>query len=140
MISVDYEKCCVWKEDRSLEQDDLLMTKDEQQEFLAAIATRFCPQCGGMIIQNPKGRKKLFCSDECRFAWKHKHPRIENWKKTKKLVCPVCGKEYLAYLSENVVRKYCSRACANTGRTVDMRREAEHDRNSQEVGSDQSRR
>lgn len=105
-----------------MEQDDLLMTKDERQEYLAAIATRFCPQCGDPIEQKPKGRKKLFCSEECRFAWKHKHPQIENWKKTVKLVCPACGKEFLAYQSGNVKHKYCSRACANTGRAMETRR------------------
>ena len=94
------------------------LTEKEESEFLNAVAVSFCPECGKELVQNPKGRKKKFCSEECRFAWKQKHPKPENWKFTVR-VCPACGKEFQAYREYNgMKRKYCSRACANHGRAM----------------------
>ena len=93
-----------------------LYTEEQKKEFLSAVAFRFCPQCGEPIIQAPTGRKKIFCSDKCRFQWKNRHLKPENWKSTRTAVCPVCGREFLASREYNRLRKYCSRACANKGR------------------------
>lgn len=100
------------------------LSAEEEQEFLAAVAHAFCPECGEPVRQKPRGRKKKFCSEECRFAWKNKHPHPENWKKTRIAVCPVCGKEFFASREYQRKRKYCSRACANRGRALE-KKEAE---------------
>ena len=103
------------------------LTAREQDEFLDAVATGFCPECGKEVVQNPRGRRKKFCSEACRFAWKNKHPRPENWKKVDTYICPVCGREFRSRRSGDVKRKYCSRACANRGRAMKTaeRREAD---------------
>ncbi|MBR1438818.1 MAG: hypothetical protein IJ587_09815, partial [Synergistaceae bacterium] len=76
-----------------------------------------CPNCGGLFNPNPTGRRKRFCSDKCRLTWNHKHPHSERWKDTSRIViCPVCMKEFVATREYKTQRKYCSRACANTGR------------------------
>lgn len=96
------------------------LTGSEHAEFLDAVAMGFCPECGKEISQNPRGRRKKFCSDTCRFAWKHKHPKPENWKMVT-LVCPICGTVFQARGCRDATRKYCSRSCANHGRALERR-------------------
>ena len=91
-------------------------TSDLEKEFMESLPSGVCVACGKAVYRNPRGRKKRFCSDECRFKWKNKHPQIKNWKSTRVAVCPECGKEFLATREYRVLRKYCSRACANRGR------------------------
>lgn len=98
-----------------------LYTKEEELEFLSRVAASFCPNCGAPIIQSGRGRKKKFCSDKCRWEWKNRNPKPENWKSTRTAVCPVCGKEFPASREYKVKRKYCSRACSNRGRAMERR-------------------
>ena len=94
---------------------------ESQEDFLDAIAMGFCPECGKEVVQNKRGRRKKFCSEACRFAWKNKHPKPENWKHTIR-VCPVCGREFQAFREYGgMQRKYCSRACSNHGRSMETR-------------------
>ncbi len=90
-------------------------------EFLDAIADCFCPECGAPVVQNPRGRRKVFCCDCCRIAWNHKNPKPQNWKGTRTAICPVCGKSFLASHEQKRKRKYCSHACANRGRAAERR-------------------
>ena len=81
-----------------------------------------CPNCTGLFSQNAKGRRKRFCSDKCRAEWNHKHTKLQNWKDTSRLVvCPTCGKEFIATREYGRLRKYCSHACANRGRAIERR-------------------
>ena len=100
-----------------------LLTPQEEQEFLAAVAVRFCPECGEAIVQPKRGRMKVFCSDHCRWQWKSRHPKPENWKSSRIAICPVCGKEFTASREYTRQRKYCSRACANRGRAAERERQ-----------------
>ena len=97
--------------------DDFELSADTEKEFMDSLPSGVCPECGKPVYQNPKGRAKKFCSQECRFAWKNKHPHPENWKMVT-LICPVCGEEFKARGNGEVKRKYCSRACANHGRAI----------------------
>lgn len=67
-----------------------------------------CRNCGVHLIQNPKARKKVFCSSECRLAWwqKNPYPSLNNAKYTH--ICPHCGKAFARY---NSGATYCSHAC-----------------------------
>ena len=96
----------------------VVLTDADQEEFLDAVAKGFCPECGKAVVQNARGRRKKFCSEACRFAWKNKHPRPENWKKVETFICPVCGREFRDRCYGDVKRKYCSRACANHARSM----------------------
>ena len=83
-----------------------------------------CPTCGGLFPPNWVGRRKRFCSDQCRLEWNHKHPKIQNWKDTSRpVICPVCGKEFIATREYGRMRKYCSRACSNKARAQRRREE-----------------
>ena len=99
-------------------QDADVLTEEEKNEYLNAVVTGFCPECGNAVYQNPRGRKKKFCCEACRFAWKNKHPKPQNWKSSRTASCPVCGKEFIASREYQRKRKYCSHACANKGRTL----------------------
>ncbi len=91
-------------------RDDDVIRPDEYVDI--------CPNCGTLFNPNPTGRRKKFCSDECRLAWNHKHPRPERWKDTSRTaICPVCNKEFVVTREYKVKRKYCSRTCANKGRS-----------------------
>lgn len=110
---------------RSVNGTIAVLSAEEEKEFEDAVVKSFCPECGKAVYQNPRGRRKKFCSDACRFAWKNKHPKPENWKSTRIAVCPVCGKEFLASREYKSKRKYCSHTCANHGRAMGKRSAAE---------------
>ena len=103
---------------RSVNGTIAVLSAEEEKEFKDAVVKGFCPECGKAVYQNPRGRRKKFCSDACRFAWKNKHPKPENWKSTRIAVCPSCGKEFLVSREYKSKRKYCSHACANRGRAM----------------------
>ena len=44
------------------------------EDFIEDCAKQFCPYCGNGIVQKPKGRRKIFCSDKCRYAF-HKRKK-----------------------------------------------------------------
>ncbi len=97
------------------------LSADTVREFMESLPSGFCPECGNPVYQNPKGRRKRFCSEACRFAWKNKHPKPENWKSSRTAVCPICGKEFTACREYSRQRKYCSRSCANRGRAAERK-------------------
>ena len=101
---------------------DPVSAEDMELELSGTALSGICPQCGKLVFQKPKGRRKRFCSEECRFAWKNRHPNPGNWKSTRTVLCPVCGGEFLASREYVRPRKYCSRACANKGRAMERRR------------------
>ena len=97
------------------------MVKDDPAGFrmMMGILNGLCPNCGGPVRSNGRGRPKKFCSERCRTAYNHRHANPENWKDTSRMaVCPVCGKEFMATREYGRLRKYCSHACANKGRAV----------------------
>ena len=119
--------------------------KDEHQssfgqhleaEFMKSLPSGVCPNCGSPVYQNVKGRPKIYCSDACRFAWKNKHPKPENWKSTRKAVCLYCGREFLASREYQSKRIYCSRACANRARAEANRAEANRAEKKQEIAEE----
>ena len=91
---------------------DALVQDMDFDEFLSGVAKGFCPECGNVIQRNPMGRPKQFCSEKCRRAWYNKHPQPTHWKSSREIVCPICGKNFLAVKE----RKYFSRSCANRAR------------------------
>ena len=93
-------------------------------DFFDPRVTGICRECSVMFPQNPKGRPKRFCCDECRVKFHRQNPNVRNWKSTRTAVCPVCGREFLASREYAVKRKYCSRACANRGRAAEKRGES----------------
>lgn len=76
----------------------------------------FCPECGGEVIQNGRGRPKKFCSERCRLRWQSKHQCPPLRKTAVERTCPVCGKPFLTDRLNSRPRKFCSRACANMAR------------------------
>lgn len=70
-----------------------------------AAAENACRNCGNLIVQNPKVRKKVFCSAVCRTAWWKANPHSATANRT----CAYCGKSFSAY--GNSVQKYCSHSC-----------------------------
>lgn len=70
-----------------------------------------CQQCGKPIAQPATGRRKKYCSDECRRQWwtEHQDELIQNQSAVYKLTCVYCGKDYQSYGNKD--RKYCSHEC-----------------------------
>lgn len=70
-----------------------------------------CLNCYEVIKQPSKGRRRKFCSDECKRAWWKSH--TERLNKSENALyhfkCKYCGKEFTAY--GNKGRKYCSHQC-----------------------------
>lgn len=76
-------------------QHKLLM----QEEFLYIL----CLHCGKEIEQKANGRKRKYCSLECKREWDKSH------NKAYKLICSYCGKEFKSLGVKHL--KYCSRNC-----------------------------
>lgn len=72
-------------------------------------AEEMCRNCGAEIVQNPKTRKKVFCSPGCRNDWWKAHPQPSVQNTAYQHTCVHCGKLFTAY--GTVPRKYCSHAC-----------------------------
>ena len=68
-----------------------------------------CRNCGAEIVQNPKARKKAFCSPDCRNTWWKAHPHPSAQITAYQHTCTHCGKLFTAY--GTAPRKYCSHAC-----------------------------
>ena len=68
-----------------------------------------CRNCGAEIVQNPKTRKKVFCSPDCRNTWWKAHPHPSVQITAYQHTCTHCGKLFTAY--GTAPRKYCSHAC-----------------------------
>lgn len=68
-----------------------------------------CLECGMELEQPPTGRRRKFCSDECRRKWWKRHPERVERKAYYTKYCDYCGVEFKAY--GNDARKYCSHEC-----------------------------
>jgi endogenous inhibitor of DNA gyrase (YacG/DUF329 family) len=70
-----------------------------------------CLACGKEIVQPMTGRKRKFCSDECRRRWWSAHQDDLKKKPTAfyEKECAYCHKPFTAYGNKN--RKYCSHEC-----------------------------
>lgn len=67
--------------------------------------TGVCRNCGRPLPEPAAGRKRIFCSSQCRYSW---------WnccrsRKPYRLTCYCCGKEFISF--GNKKKKYCSREC-----------------------------
>jgi len=64
-----------------------------------------CKNCGAPLSQSAGGRKRTFCSNQCRYAWWN----AVRSKKPYRLTCFYCGKQFISY--GNRKRKFCGREC-----------------------------
>ncbi|AVP55283.1 hypothetical protein K144313037_17600 [Clostridium tetani] len=70
-----------------------------QEEFIYVL----CLQCGKEIKQNATGRKRKYCSMECKRVWDKAH------RKAFDLECAYCVKKFKSLGIKHL--KYCSRDC-----------------------------
>lgn len=80
-----------------------------QRNGLSGTGEDRCQNCGVLIKQNPKRKKKRFCSDKCRLIWWNSHQDKINRRANYSLICSNCGKTFISY--GNKYRKYCSHRC-----------------------------
>ena len=73
-----------------------------------------CLFCGGEIPPSKAHRKRMFCSDKCRYSWWYKNRDIKPITNPQEVVCAFCGSTFVAKASAK--RKYCSRACHYSAR------------------------
>ncbi len=90
--------------------------EDKEMEVKRSIQDKIdsgeaCKYCGMDIIQFATGRRKKFCSVECRRAWWAEHPEMskKNPKSIYRKKCLHCGKRFKVYGNKN--RKFCSHDC-----------------------------
>jgi len=70
-----------------------------------------CMNCGEDMIQPTTGRRKKYCSSECRRTYWKNHSHQINRKETAfyEKCCVYCGDDFKVY--GNKGRKYCSHEC-----------------------------
>lgn len=91
-------------------------TKDENMVF-PGVYRKACKNCGGIFLQYPGHREKVFCSTACRNKWWNRHINRIKRGSMSEYTCPVCGKKFSDYPNRN--RKYCSHQCYIAGRFGD---------------------
>lgn len=80
-----------------------LMGKINVPEENEMFNTTHCRTCKKAILQNTTGRKRLYCSEECRRKWNNYiQPTYYEHN------CEHCGKNYKSRSKE---QKYCSNEC-----------------------------
>lgn len=72
-----------------------------------------CKECGKPIRQTAGKRKKVFCSDVCRWKWHREHPE-ESGRMTTEHVCENCGKAFSTMGNKH--QRYCSQECYREAR------------------------
>jgi len=83
---------------------------EKKSVFLEHITN--CLYCYKEInIEDRRGRKSKFCSDQCRRKWWYANQDRKNRKDSAwyHFICLYCGKDFKAYGNKN--RKFCSRRC-----------------------------
>lgn len=78
-----------------------------------------CKLCGAALVQNATGKRKQFCSDQCRRVWWQQHQDNRSLKSAIKAKCAFCGRVFEDY--EKNHRKYCCHACYIHDRFGDKR-------------------
>ena len=73
-----------------------------------------CLCCGAEIPPTKAHRKKLFCSDKCRYTWWYKNRDLKSIPNPQEVVCATCGKVFIAKSSAK--RKFCSLTCHYSAR------------------------
>ena len=71
--------------------------------------TDHCKRCGAFLVQNTAGKRKRFCTDQCRRVWWQQHQDNRSLKSAVKAKCAFCGRVFEDY--EKNHRKYCCHAC-----------------------------
>ena len=66
-----------------------------------------CCYCHKPITQMAKGKKRVFCNDKCRSAWRREHHMLS--EPVYRHVCVGCGSAFET--AGNKAQKYCSRQC-----------------------------
>ena len=79
------------------------------QTTSATIKGSVCRECGKAVTQEIGKKKRVFCSEECRTSWWHKHPEKIKQKAVYSFTCACCNQTFTAY--GNAKRKYCSHEC-----------------------------
>lgn len=68
-----------------------------------------CKQCGMPLVQRPKTKRKVFCSETCRVTWWKAHREPIKKDHIYHFICKKCGSEFTAHGHKN--RIYCSFDC-----------------------------
>lgn len=101
-LSVNTVKSCCRRNDSNALPDENMLIDEAGQSA--------CKHCGKLIHSIPGKRKRIFCSDACRYA--HAYETGRGLDHT--AVCSSCGMTF-SY-SGQTERKYCGRACYFTDR------------------------
>ena len=72
---------------------------------------RKCPVCGGPLLQSVRGRRRKFCSDQCKKQWWNDKWRQEGRFRGRLAECENCGKWFIAVKERHGERRFCSREC-----------------------------
>ncbi|MDY4974568.1 MAG: hypothetical protein SO075_04935 [Eubacteriales bacterium] len=80
-------------------------------ERIDTTAVKVCPNCGGKVIQPKTGRRRKFCSEQCRREWWSAHPEdiMRQESANYHLTCAYCGRPFISYGNKD--RKYCCHSC-----------------------------
>lgn len=98
--------------------NELGITVGSVRNYCSKMGSRgLCKECGKELKLVPGKKKKVFCSDKCRFIWWNKHRGELKHKVMNKVTCKCCGTEFISFT--NSKRTYCSVECYNKIRCKD---------------------
>jgi predicted transcriptional regulator len=98
--------------------NELGITVGSVRNYCSKMGSRgLCKECGKELKLVPGKKKKVFCSDKCRFIWWNKHRGELKHKVMNKVTYKCCGTEFISFT--NSKRTYCSVECYNKIRCKD---------------------
>ena len=68
-----------------------------------------CLCCAKELPASTAHRKRMFCSDKCRYTWWYRNRDLKPIPNAVETVCAMCGTTFVSRASAK--RKYCSLAC-----------------------------
>lgn len=70
---------------------------------------KVCKCCGAVLVQTPRRKRRVICSDACRTKWWNAHPELVTHRSERQVICGNCGQTFS--VTKNSTRKYCSHNC-----------------------------
>jgi predicted nucleic acid-binding Zn ribbon protein len=95
--------CRTWRP--TAEQESYLQHRD------GIPPERKCPVCGCLLVQPQRGRRKRFCSKNCKDRFWNTRQADRREELGRKTECENCGRIFYAVKEKDAERRFCCRDC-----------------------------
>lgn len=129
-MSVEQKELIIALRDQGMHYNDIARIAKVSEAFARTVYSRanrsrkpivnnddLCRCCGAKLIHLRGKKKKLFCSEKCRYDWHNQQKKHKPYER----ICEYCGKEFVSIGYPN--KRFCSRECNTMARRDAKRHE-----------------